>query len=192
MIKFPTLTISLSLATIGLFLLFGETPPTLIWQSNQLELWQLISSHFVHISIQHLLWNIIAFIILGSIIEQHSSRRLILTLAMGCTAVNLYLFSLFDLPAYAGLSGVLNSLLVVALYQISKLPEYNTAAWLSLIASVSKLLYEWHTGTTLLTSLAWPSVPEAHFVGLIGGFTLCFLFARNTKIDNNTEHCLHS
>ncbi len=186
MIKFPIATLSLSAVIIGLFLIFGAAPTTLIWQSNELNIWQLISAHFVHIGIEHLFWNCFALIVLGIIIEQHSIKRLMLTLVIGCTAVNLYLLTLFDLAAYAGLSGALNTLLIVALYQASKVPGYKAAAWLSFIISVAKLIYEWSTGNTVLTSLAWPAVPEAHLAGLIGGMCLCLVFAWKSKRDDDS------
>ena len=186
MTKFPIATLSLSAVIIGLFLISGAAPTTLIWQSNELNVWQLISAHFVHIGIEHLFWNCFALIVLGSIIEQHSIKRLMLTLVIGCTAVNLYLFTLFDLAAYAGLSGALNTLLIVALYQASKVPGYKVAAWLSFIISVAKLIYEWSTGNAVLTSLAWPAVPEAHLAGLIAGMCLCLLFAWKSKRDDDS------
>ena len=183
--KFPIVTLSLSLVTFTLFSLFGEAPSTLTWQVSQLKVWQPISAHFVHISFEHLFWNVTALIILGSIIEQHSVKRLILTLVIGCAAVNIYLLTLFDLAAYAGLSGALNALLIVALYQISQVPGYKAAAWLSLIISVIKILFEWHTGINVFTSLSWPAVPEAHLAGLIAGLCLCLLFLRKSKLIDN-------
>lgn len=190
MIKFPIATLSISVVIIGLFMLFGEAPATLIWQSDELNVWQLFSAHFVHIGTEHLFWNCFAFIVLGSIIEQHSIKRLMLALTVGCTAVNFYLFVLFDLSAYAGLSGALNTLLIVALYQVSKVPGYKAAAWLSFMISVTKLIYEWSTGNTVLTSLAWPAVPEAHFAGLIGGLCLCLLFTCKSKLSDDSHKAI--
>ena len=176
--KFPTVTAAITTTIIGLFLAFGALPENLIWQNNAAYSWQLISAHFVHIGADHLTWNLLALIILASIIEQHSVKRLLLSLTLGCAFVNLYLLTLFDLPAYAGLSGVLNTLLVVALYQIAQRPEYRTAAIVSFMASIAKISLEWLREDALFSSLIWPSVPQAHFAGLLGGIVLC-LFINN-------------
>jgi len=171
--KLPKVTAAISALLFGLFLAFGAMPENLLWQRDGGFSWQIISSHFVHISTDHLIWNLIAFMLLGGVIEQHSSKRLLLSLGVGVAFVSLYLVTLFNMAAYAGLSGVLNTLLVIALYQIAKMPGYRTAALISFIASVVKISIELITGGALFSSLIWPSVPEAHLAGLIGGIGFC-------------------
>ena len=173
--KFPKATFVISTILLGLFQFFGVMPENLVWQQDANNAWQLISAHFVHISPDHLTWNLIAFAILGGFIEQHSIKRLLLSLGIGIVCVSLYLITLFDMAAYAGLSGVLNTLLVTALYQIAKTPGYRTAAIFSFIASTAKIFVELIAGQALFSSMIWPPVPEAHLAGLIGGIVFCLI-----------------
>jgi len=185
--KFPIVTVAIAAILLGLFFAFGAMPETFIWQDNRPYSWQLISAHFVHISTEHLAWNLIAFVILASIIEQHSVKHLLLSLLVGTVSVNLYLLTLFDMPAYAGLSGILNTLLVIALYQTAQRPEYRTAALVSFIASIVKVLVEWATGDAVFSSLIWQSVPLAHLAGLLGGMASSIVYVNYSRLFKNNN-----
>jgi rhomboid family GlyGly-CTERM serine protease len=153
-----------------IFLLAGAMPDQLIWHNGtDIQNWQWVSAHFAHISREHLIWNLAALLLLGSIIEQTSRAALGLALVFGTVSVNIYLASLFTLDAYAGLSGVLNSLLLVALYFLYQLADYKVASVITLILSLAKIAVEYFFEMSIFSTLPWPSVPEAHFAGLIGG-----------------------
>lgn len=183
MMKIPTITLLMSASIVALFAIFGATPESLIWLSSieKLEPWRWLSAHFVHISAEHLIWNLLPFIILGSIIEQHSKRDLLLGLGLGIVCINGYLAWFFVLPAYAGLSGVLNTLLVVALTHLYRHPDYRWAAMTVLVASLAKIIYELYFEASLFSSLDWPAVPEAHLVGWLAGSLLFFRCCRKTS-----------
>ena len=185
--KFPIVTISISIILVGLLLIYGAMPNALIWQQSSPISWQLITSHFAHISNQHMLWNLVAFIFLAYVIELHSITRLLTSIFVGCTFVSFYLLFLFKLPAYAGLSGVLNTLLVVALYEIAKKVEYRKAALLCFSASVVKILFEWSNDSSLFSSLEWPGVPAAHLAGLLGGICYCLFLHKNDQLFSSDQ-----
>ncbi len=172
--KMPLITSLLSLAIVMLHLLFGAMPADLIWVSDeQLERqWSMLSAHFVHLSTEHLIWNLVPFIILGGSIEGHSRRRLMLSLYVGVLSVWIYLVLLSPLYSYAGLSGVLNTLLVVALYEVQKQRAYRVAAFITLGLSLAKIIYELYSQTGIFTSTVWPPAPAAHLAGWIGGILL--------------------
>ncbi|MBL4672006.1 MAG: rhomboid family intramembrane serine protease [Arenicella sp.] len=171
--RLPIVSISIALTTICVFLLGGALPDQLIWHNGvDTKIWQWLSAHFAHISTEHLSWNIVAFVILGSIIEQTSRKVLGLALAAGVIGVNLYLASLFTLDAYAGLSGMLNSMLLVALYFLYQRADYKVASVVTLVLSLAKIMVETFFGLSIFSTLAWPAVPEAHLAGLIGGAVL--------------------
>ena len=189
--KTPIFTIVIAIVLVSTYLILGPMPDSLIFHNSAPQLWQWITAHYVHIGFEHLCWNLIAFFILGSLIEQHSAKRLMLSLGFGMGFVNIYLFSLFPMSVYAGLSGVLNSLLVVALYQLYQKPDYQLVAAFSFCASIVKLLYEWVSDTAVFSSLAWPSVPEAHLAGLVGGLMLCSILrikSKSTETDKQVYH----
>jgi len=168
--RLPIVTIGLSITTICVFLFAGALPDHLVWHSGaDRQNWQWVSAHFAHISGEHLIWNFTALLLLGSIIEQTSRVVLGLALVFGTVSVNIYLASLFTLDAYAGLSGVLNSLLLVALYFLYQLADYKAASVITLILSLVKIAVEYFFELSIFSTLPWPAVPEAHFAGLIGG-----------------------
>jgi membrane associated rhomboid family serine protease len=174
--RLPIVTISIALTTICVFLLGGAIPDHLIWHNGEgTRTWQWLSAHFAHISTEHLTWNIVAFIILGSIIEQTSRKVLGLALAAGVVGVNFYLASLFTLDAYAGLSGAMNSMLLITLYFLYQLADYKVASVVTLVLSLAKIAVEYFSGLSIFSTLAWPAVPEAHFAGLIGGTVLVII-----------------
>jgi len=190
--KFPTATSLTTTLLLALYIIFGAIPENLIWQSKASFSWQLVSAHFVHISVEHLAWNLLAFIIFGSMIEQHSVKRLFIALGIGGLFVSLYLLSLFELPAYAGLSGILNTLLVTALYQIAWNPKYRTAALLSFIASMAKLGFEWSSDEAIFSSLIWPSVPQAHLAGMLAGLVLCLVLHNSSRLIKKEQTVLYN
>jgi len=142
--KIPFITLSITIVTTALFAVFGNAPEYFTWFSQEglQQPWTLISAHFIHSDFEHLVWNVGAFLILGSIIEQFSRQDLILSIFIGMLSVNLYLLLFYDLNAYVGFSGVLNSVLIVSLFTLSKQEEYKTAArW---------ILFGWLAGVIIV------------------------------------------
>lgn len=171
--RLPIVTMGISAVVIALYFIAGAIPETFIWHSApSTQWWQWLSAHFVHISFDHLIWNVAALFILGSIIEQTSRIVLALSCLAGTIGVNLFLVSLFDMNAYAGLSGMLNALLITALYFLYKQHEYRTASIITLIGSLLKMWLECKFDLSFFTTLPWPAVPEAHLAGFLGGLVL--------------------
>lgn len=179
--KFPSLTLLITICIIALYLAFGANPEALVWQQNTTDVWRWLSGHFVHISTTHLVWNLVAFILLGSIIEQYRKRDLIAGLGIGIAAINLYLELGYSLSAYAGLSGVLNTLLVIALFHLCCSDTYRNAAMLTLVGSMLKIVIEMNSGRSLVAHLAWPPVPEAHLIGWLAGIALCIMLGTQKR-----------
>ena len=196
--KFPILTFSISAVVIALYAIFGNTPQELIWLAGETTQrpWSFVTAHLVHISAAHLVWNVAAFFILAAIIEQTSKREVMIALGAGMMAVNLYLLQWFNLGAYAGLSGVLNTLLVVALYNLSKQEDYRTAAIITLVASMAKIILELFSSYSLFSSLPWPAVPQAHLAGWVAGVVIVVLLNlvqnRHHKKVLNSYTSIHS
>lgn len=182
--RLPIVSTCISLAVITLYLIVGAIPESLIWhQAEGFRIWQWLSAHFVHINAEHMTLNLIAFMILASIIEQTSRKVLGLALFSGIVGVNVYLTSLFQMDAYAGLSGALNALLITALYFLYKQPGYRAASILTLIGSIAKIIAESIWDFSLFSSLPWPAVPQAHLAGLIGGgLLIAFLEIRKKRL----------
>jgi len=166
----PTATLILCLATI-LITLFPESIKSLLYfdhaQINVGKIWTLITGHWVHADAQHLLWNILGLGVLGCVIERYSRRLFLLSLCTGMLAVNVLLMSpLCDLLRYCGLSGVLNTLLGVALY--CRWAE-TKSPWIILVGvlSILKTIIELQAGSSIFTDISWPPYPPAHLAGLL-------------------------
>jgi len=175
--RLPIVTLSISIICTALYAALGAMPEALLWHAGEgLRAWQWLSAHFVHISLEHLAWNVGALLVLGSIIEQSSRKALGLALLLGIIGVNFYLAMFFDLAAYAGLSGVLNALLFTALYFAYQHPNYKLASAITLLLSMVKIILEQFYHVALFSDLPWPSVPQAHLAGLIAGGVLVLVF----------------
>lgn len=127
----------------------------------------LISGHWLHADRQHLLWNVTALVILGSTIELRSRTLLLWSLVAGMLFVDLLLLSpLSHIQRYCGLSGVLNTLMGVALYLYWR---ETRSALVILIGglSVVKIVIELSYGHSIFTDFSWPPFPLAHLAGLL-------------------------
>ncbi len=71
------------------------------------QVWRILSGHWAHFTLNHLSWDLLAFLVLGSACEQFSRRRFVL--AVFGSAITVAAVSWFLLPgmtAYRGLSGI--------------------------------------------------------------------------------------
>ena len=179
--KLPIVTLSISGLMALVFIAFGGAPEPFIWLADTgfAQTWRMLTAHFVHSDFEHLLWNLAAFMVLGTVIERHSTRDLLYGLIVGVVAVNVYLSSVYQLTAYAGLSGVLNTLLVIALFKLCQIPSYRAAAMWTMILSMLKIVVELYSGHSVFSSIAWQAVPQAHLVGWIAGAAFVSIQAMN-------------
>lgn len=127
----------------------------------------LLSGHWLHADTAHLAWNVIALLVLGSLVERQSRRLLAGSILAGTAGVDLLLLSpLSELARYCGLSGVLNSLLGVALF----LQWRETRSWTVLpvaLLCILKIAVEIALGQSLFTDISWPPYAPAHLAGLL-------------------------
>lgn len=133
------------------------------------ELYRLISGHFIHGDIHHWIWNSVALLVLGAIIEVKSKRLLLVTLLVGIVSVDVLLLSpLSTINYYCGLSGILNTLLVTVFWIAWR--EYQSK-WIiiSALLCAAKIALEVSVNDSLLTHIQWPPYPAAHLAGALAG-----------------------
>lgn len=178
----PVLTISLLTILVALHLLIPDKTPlyfsaTAIFQG---ETWRLVSGHFMHADLQHLLWNCLGLAVLGTLLEYRSRGVLIASLGVGILSVSALLLTPYSqLVYYCGLSGVLNTLLLVALW----LEWSLTRSWLIILiacGSIAKVLVEVSQGVSIMTHISWPPYAWSHVAGLIGGLFVIWSFHPQT------------
>ena len=181
------LTVSISSLIAGLFVFFGAVPESLYFNQsaiNQGDLWRLLTAHLVHSDTEHLIWNLLVFIILALLIEQHSQILLLVTLISGSIVIDGYLWiNSIGVINYAGLSGVLNTLLVVALFlQWHKYQHLRKLTGLIFLVSLVKMLFELWSHHAIFTHSSWQSLPEAHLAGFLAGIILIVIYRMGVKV----------
>ncbi len=199
MMRLPLLTLLLCGLPGTLALLPASTQASLYYDRGNLLVGNwigLLSGHWMHADTGHLAWNVGALAILSSVIERFSRRLLLASILAGTLSVNLLLLSpLSELTRYCGLSGVLNTLLGVALFLLWQ----HTRSRMILLAGGlcgSKIVLEILLGLSLFTSISWPPYADAHLAGLAATPLALFLGHRDTvkprrKTTNNGENDEH-
>lgn len=133
------------------------------------EYWRLVSGHFVHGTVQHLLLNVAALGLLTALFaKEYSTRGWLLILVLSMTAIDLgFVFYEPQLTWYVGYSGVLHGMLAAG--AIAWWRRGPTALALALATVlIGKLAWEqWHGALPLSGDL--PVVVDAHLYGAIGG-----------------------
>ena len=93
--RFPFLTISLVTILIGSHWL---VPDKTLLYFNALDIargetWRVITGHFMHADLQHLLWNCLGLAVLGTLIEHRSRTVLWAALGAGIAVVSTLLLN---------------------------------------------------------------------------------------------------
>jgi len=148
------------------------------------EIWRLVTGHLVHADLQHLGWNCLGLLVLGALLEQYSKTAWWAALFSGIASVSILLLSpVSHLDYYCGLSGVLNTLLLVVLWYEWR----RTRSWIVVavtLGAAAKTLIEVSSGESLLTHIDWPPYAWSHVAGLMGGALVVSVLRKH-------QHLLH-
>lgn len=173
----PWLTLGVAALLVGLFV-SGIPPEAGLDRAIPIAPWRWIGAHVLHVDLIHLGWNAAAWLLLAGWLEHHSRTALLWAFCAGVASVNAWFWWLSDLGAYVGLSGVLNTILVVLLAHLYASTP-TTARWeryllIAVFAGACvKAVIEWSAESSLvLSSDAWPAAPGAHLAGLSAGVLL--------------------
>lgn len=164
---------------------FGPAPVGLVFDRAAIasgEAWRLLTGHLVHSDAGHALWDIGALAIIGGMMEAQGRGRMLLAMFIGVVAVDICLWwAMPGLEFYCGLSGVLNTLFVVALVDLWRLYRHPVFA-LAVPGLCVKLLLEITAGQSLVVRTAWPSVPLVHLAGCLGGIAWVLAMSVRTRL----------
>lgn len=161
----------------------------LIYDRNAIahgELWRLVTGNFSHFSTTHLVYDLVAFLIAGTIIEVRGYRYFSTLCLSAATLIGVVLF--FAEPAmhyYAGLSGVATA--AVAYLCLHGLTEKGTWRWLCaamLLGLLAKIGIELALGRSLLFEIGaqeFMPVPLSHLVGAATALLL-FVLVRLSEL----------
>jgi rhomboid family GlyGly-CTERM serine protease len=171
----PWQTLSLAVAALMAYMALGPVPETWVYDRTAIangEVWRLVTGHWVHSGPSHALWNIAALMLLGLLFERCLQSFLLIALIAGTVAVDAWLWwGDSSLTYYCGLSGILNSLLIVGLARFWRVYKHPLILFIAIVA-VLKIVAEISIGQGLFTRTTWPSVPTVHAAGFLGGLGL--------------------
>jgi rhomboid family GlyGly-CTERM serine protease len=131
------------------------------------EWWRLLSAHFVHLGMTHLLLDGSALLLLWALYARALSTRAWLLVALGSmAAIDAGLWWLVpQLQWFVGISGLLHGVWAAGAVQGARRREIS--GWLLLAVLAAKLAREQYTGASLVVD-SFPVVPAAHLYGALG------------------------
>ncbi len=146
------------------------------------QLWRLFTWHLVHWSNRHLLWDVLAFAILGTLAERQSRKLACRTFLLGAVAVSVTVRLAYpDLPACRGLSGVDCALFGLVWWQCLQTARrqhdrLRLATFIVVGASfLLKTLYEVGFGHAVFAGNGFVPLPLAHLVGFAVGALIALI-----------------
>jgi rhomboid family GlyGly-CTERM serine protease len=140
------------------------------------QIWRLLTWHAAHWSGRHLIWDLLAFLVLGSLAELRSRRLVAQGLVAGTVIVSATVFLVHpDLAACRGLSGLDCTLFAVLWWQIlqaARTEKDRVRATVVVVAGVgfvAKTLYEFAFGQAFFAGDGFVPLPVSHLAGLAAG-----------------------
>jgi len=146
------------------------------------EVWRLVSGHWAHYSLDHVVWDVLAFAALGLACERASRPRFLVCVVTAAFAISCAVWLLLPgMGTYRGLSGIdsaLFTLLITDLLEGQRQTgpgRSQVLAAVCLVGFLAKIAFELGTGRNVFVS-GWDAsivgVPLAHLVGAICGLTV--------------------
>jgi len=195
-ITLPWRSLLLGAGALAVYLILGPAPEAWVFDRVAIaggEWWRLFTGHWVHSDLAHAGWDIAALLLLGALFEERLRWRLPLVLIVGAVGVDAWLW--WGEPAlfyYCGLSGVLNSLLILGLLYLWRDLRHPLVI-VTAVGAALKIILEIYFGQALLTQTAWPSVPTAHAAGFLCGLVLAITYngggKRGAKHETINSYC---
>jgi rhomboid family GlyGly-CTERM serine protease len=135
------------------------------------ELWRLLSGHFVHLGISHLIWDAAGFLLIWYLVGQSFGRMQWVIVSL-VTIVGIDLGFWFlepNLSWYVGLSGLVHGLLAAGI--VGNLKSGRVDMWILGAALIAKLAYEALVGPLpgSAQSSGGTVIVAAHVYGAVAG-----------------------
>ena len=178
-IKVPWLTIAIAALTLALFILGPDRTSCLVFNKIDIcaggEVWRLFTGQLIHNNFDHLFWDLLSFFVLGSMIEIGSRKKFILSYLLSSLSVGAWMFIIEkEYVVYYGLSGLLNGLLVMAVFM--KWVETNNRCLLIILpVTAAKMIYEIMTKNVFFIDPSIPTIPGTHLAGFLMGAILVIM-----------------
>lgn len=153
------------------------------------EIWRLLTGHLVHFNRTHIVYNFMAFGLVGWMIESNKHRHYFLFLTFIALSISLTLLLVkTGMTYYGGLSGLASGWLVyLALLGLQDTKPWRILCWSVLFILPIKIFFERITGESVLPYWNGPSfitIWEAHAIGSLTALTI---FVAQKIIEKNPQ-----
>ena len=183
--RLPLFSLSITALASLLYVYLGAAAETLVWSRTDIsdgEVWRLLTGHLIHSDVNHALWDILAFFIIGTMLEQYSRKSMLIAIVTSLILINSWLWwGLTDLLYYCGLSGIINTMMGLLLYQLWRQQPQPIILLISGLY-IAKVLIENSMGQAMFTDTLWPALPSVHLVALISVVLLILLKSVGAKL----------
>jgi rhomboid family GlyGly-CTERM serine protease len=148
------------------------------------EAWRLVSAHFVHLGLSHLLYNLTGLWLVWYLVSSALAVRdwmLVWILSIIAVSLGLWFFEP-QLEWYVGLSGVIHGLLAAGV--LCELGKHRLESWVLAIVLVGKIAWEQIVGPLpgSETASGGQVIVSAHFYGAIGGALAAAVIAIRVRV----------
>ena len=142
------------------------------------QVWRFFTAHLTHYGDDHLRWDLLAFVILGTLAERISRSGFLLTFGLSAAVITTGVWLVQpQFATYRGLSGVdcaMFGFVVTELLAVGWRDRHGfsiAVGGLTLAGFAAKCAFELFTGGTVFveTGGAFAPVPLAHLLGLAAG-----------------------
>lgn len=174
-------TIGLTIACVAIALLPGASERLQFERSAVAagEYWRLMTGHFTHWSAEHLAWDLLVFVVLGSIGEALDRRRFLTVLGAASLVIAAGLWiALPGVPTYRGLSGLDTALFTaLAAGTLRSVSREAGSLWSLVVVTLcillfAKMIFEMLADRAVFVDAAaagFRPLPLAHVLGVAAG-----------------------
>ncbi len=150
-----------------------------MYEANNFHYLQLITAHFYHYDWQHLVLNLLTFILLVYLIPANNKERLSAIL-LSIVFIDVYLL-LLDVRFYAGFSGINYAMIGLGCYHLIEQKKIKQAIIIifSLLIYVFMFSDEPHK---ISSTTSWHTLKQAHILGFITGFISKSIFHHKWRV----------
>jgi len=145
------------------------------------QVWRFFTAHLTHFGSDHLRWDLIAFAVLGAMVERLSRSAFLVTLALSSALITLGVWlAQPQFTLYRGLSGIASALFGFVIADLlaegwrARHGFSLAVGGLALTGFAAKCVFELATGDTVFVDAAsaFAPVPLAHLIGLVAGICM--------------------
>ena len=149
-------------------MVFGYAHPLLGWNIEDFHIWQLLTAHFVHYDLRHLITNMLALGILLYLFPA-SFKTNIKGVIVAIVLIDLYLW-FSGVRYYVGYSGLLYVIPGMSLANFILQKKYLHALLILFLYFAYTLILQ--QSVNISDRILWVPLSQAHFVGFVAGIVV--------------------